>query len=105
MYGQIPAVGPNEEVTYLGRRYSFDMHNNSAKVALKQKLSHLLNITNALNVTAQIKLRILPLYIHSQVMFKIKLYDFTLTRVKQSLHTLCIRYYGPILDLSDGTSQ
>jgi len=97
--GQILAVGPNEEFTYLGRQYSFDMHENSAKVALEQKLSRLLNVTNALKVRAQLKLKNLSLYIHSQLMFEIKLYDFPLTWVEQSLDALCISYVRDWLEL------
>ena len=46
--GQIPAVGLNEEFKYLGRSYSYDMHNSAPKLALEDKLSRLLSITNSL---------------------------------------------------------
>ena len=44
--GQIPAVPLNAEFTYLGRRFSFDLKNESAKAALEEKLLNLLEITN-----------------------------------------------------------
>ena len=57
--GLIPPVGPNGEFIYLGRRFSCDMNNSTAKQALVTKLHVLLNIINGLKVRAQSKLRIL----------------------------------------------
>ena len=51
--GQISAVPHNEEFTYLGRRYSFEMKNESAKAALEHKLLNLLKITNNLRIRMQ----------------------------------------------------
>ena len=65
-----------------------DLKNDSAKLALEKKLSELLAITNDLKVRVQTKLKILSLYIHSQIMFEIKLYDFpaTWTEFRRALH-------------------
>jgi len=62
-----------EEFKYLGRSYSFNMSNTAPKQLLERKLSDLLVITNHLNIKAQTKLKILSQYIHSQVLFEIKL--------------------------------
>ena len=80
--GQISAVPHNEEFTYLGRRYSFEMKNKSAKTALEHKLLNLLKITNNLKIRTQTKLKILSQYIHSQMIYEIKLYEFPLTWVE-----------------------
>ena len=90
--GQISAVPHNEEFTYLGRRYSFEMKNESAKAALEHKLLNLLKITNNLKIRTQTKLKILSQYIHSQMIYEIKLYEFPLTWVEQTLDALCLRY-------------
>ena len=42
--GQIPAVPLNAEFAYLGRCFSFDLKNESAKAALEEKLLILLEI-------------------------------------------------------------
>ena len=68
-------------------------------MALKQKVLTLLRITNGLKVKAQTKLKILSRYIHGQVLFEIKLYDFPVTWVEQSLDALCIRYVRDWLEM------
>ena len=97
--GQIPQVGINGEFTYLGRRFSYDMSNTSAKIDLVEKLSKLLNITDKLKLRVQNKLKILFFYIHAQVLYEIKLYNFPVTWVKQSLDALCIRHISYWLEL------
>src|SRR6202142_2165602 len=56
-------------------------------------------ITNELKVKAQTKLKILSQYIHSQIMFEIKLYDFSTTWVEQKLDALCIRHMRVWLEM------
>jgi len=97
--GQIPAVPVNGEFTYLGRRFSFDTKNESAKLALEQKLRQLLQITSQLKIRTQTKLKILSSYIHSQLLFEIKLYDFPLTWVEQTLDALCLRFMRDWLEM------
>ena len=76
--GQIPATPIGGEFIYLGRRFSFDGKHDSAKSALEEKLNELLKITSNMKIRVQTKLKILSLYIHSQILFDIKLYDFPL---------------------------
>jgi len=54
--GQIPSL--NAEFIYLGRYFSLDLKNESAKAALKEKLLNQLEITNKLKIKTQTKLRI-----------------------------------------------
>ena len=42
---QIPSVPVNAEFTYLGRRFRYDLKNESAKAALEENLLNLLEIT------------------------------------------------------------
>ena len=97
--GQISPLPLGEQFTYLGRSYGFDLKNDSAKLALEKKLSELLAISNDLKVRVQTKLKILSLYIHSQIMFEIKLYDFPATWVEQKLYALCIRHMRVWLEM------
>ena len=97
--GQIPPVPLGDQFTYLGCSFGFDLKDESAKHALENKLTELLQITNELKVKAQTKLKILSLYIHSQIMFEIKLYDFPITWVEQKLDALCIRYMRAWLEM------
>ena len=71
--GQIPPVPMNGEFMYLGRCFSFESKHDSVKAALEQKLKDLLNITSGLKIKAQIKIKILSLNIHAQMLHEIKL--------------------------------
>ena len=55
--GQLPPLPLGEQFTYLGRSYGFDLKNDSAKLALEDKLSEFLTITNDLKVRVQTKLK------------------------------------------------
>src|ERR1700690_1069137 len=89
--GQISPVPLNGEFIYLGRRFSMDSKNESAKAASEEKLLNLLKITGKLKIKVQTKLKILSLYIHSQMLYEIKLYELPFTWVEQSLDALCIK--------------
>ena len=97
--GQIPPASLGGEFIYLGRRFSFDLKHDSAKQALEEKLNELMKITSNLKIRVQTQLKILSLYIHSQILFDIKLYDFPATWVEQKLDALCIRYMRDWLEM------
>jgi len=90
--GNIFTVPIDGQFTYLGRRFSFDLNHESVKQSLKNKLELLLKVTDSLKIKTQTKLRILSLYIHSQMLFELKLYDFPLTWVEQTLDAMCFNY-------------
>ena len=52
-----------------------------------------------MKIRVQTKLKILSLYIHSQILFDIKLYDFPVTWVEQKLDALCIKYMRDWLEM------
>ena len=95
----IPQTVIGGEFRYLGHVFNFDMDNKSAKEILEKKLSSLLSVTTELKIKASIKLKILSLYIHSQVIFEIKSYDFPITWIDQTLDSLCIRHIRDWLEL------
>ena len=84
----IPTVEIGASFTYLGKMFDFDMNNNAAKVQLSEKLTRLLNTTSALNIDPQQKLKILKVFIPSQISFELRIYDFTYTWIEQTLDAL-----------------
>ena len=97
--GKIPATPIGGEFIYLGRRFSFEGKHDSAKSALEEKINELLKITSNMKIRVKTKLKILSLYIHSQILFDIKLYDFPVTWVEQKLDALCIKYMRDWLEM------
>ena len=97
--GLIPAVALNGEFLYLGRWFGCDVTNGSVKTALENKLAGLLRVTNSLKTKAQTKLKILSKYIHSQMLFELKLYNFSITWVEHTLDAMCIKYVRDWLEM------
>ena len=85
----VPVVSINESFTYLGKIFDFEMRNDGAKRALTEKLSRLLEITSSLKIKAQLKLKILKLYIFSQITHELKMYAFGETWIIQNLDSSC----------------
>ena len=52
----------------------------------------MLNITDSLKIRVQDKLKIVLVYIHSQLLFELKTYDFALSWVEQTLDAMCFKY-------------
>ena len=91
---KIPAVQMGGNFTYLGKIFDFDLKNIPAKNQISSKLQSLLDITSGLQIKPQLKLKILKLYVHSQMNFELKLYNFGSTWLTQNLDALqtnCIR--------------
>ena len=85
----VPVVSINESFTYLGKIFDFEMRNDRAKRALTEKLSRLLEIISSLKIKAQLKLKILKLYIFSQITHELKMYAFGETWIIQNLDSSC----------------
>ena len=88
----VPAVSINDSFTYLGKIFDFEMKNGEAKSAMIKKLSRLLVITSSLKIKAQLKLKILKVYIHSQITHELKLYSFGETWIIQRLDSMCAEH-------------
>ena len=61
-------------------------------MALCKKLSQLLEITSSLKIKAQLRLKILKLYIHSQITHELKTYSFGETWITQNLDSMCAKH-------------
>jgi len=97
--GSIPVIPPGGEFRYLGRRYSIDFQHETIKADLQNKLIRLLSITDKLNIKPQTKIKVLTLYIHSQLLFELKLYNFPLTWIDLNLDASCTKYIRGWLEL------
>ena len=87
----ISAIG--EDFCYLGKLYNFEINaSNGAKELISDKLKALLIATNKLKVRPQTKLKILRLYVHSQLVFYFKVYDLPSTWIENALDALCVQY-------------
>jgi hypothetical protein len=90
---QVPPVRIDDDFTYLGKLFHFDINSNTAaKDAMMKKLRELLTTTGKLKVRPQKKLKILKLFIHAQLIFEFKIYDLPLTWVENSLDAMCTSY-------------
>ena len=90
--GKIPAVGIGESFTYLGRLFAFDENDSEAKASLEDKLNKLLATVDTLKINAQLKIKFLSSYIHSQILYELKTYNFSMTWIEQSLDATCFFY-------------
>ena len=96
---KIPTVKLGKSFSYLGKVYDFSMNNNIAKEEIAKKLNELLKITSSLNIKAQTKLRVLKLFIHSQLKFELRLYHLGGTWIDQNLDAACVRHVRNWLQL------
>jgi len=88
----IPQIAIGESFVYLGKLFNFKMDNSLAKEKLFTKLKFLLKTTSDLKIRAQLKIKILLRYIHSQIINDLKLYDIKPTWIRQNLDKECYMY-------------
>ena len=84
----IPAVKIGESFKYLGKIFDFAMDSKIVKSTLLEKLSTLLSSISKLNISASTKLKILKVYIPSQLTFDLRINDLSATWIDQSLDAL-----------------
>src|ERR1051325_7057142 len=87
---KIPPTSLGSDFTYLGKLFNFDLNNNTAKQRVLDKLKNLLQVTSALKCKVQLKLKIIRLYVHSQLLFELKIYSFPVTWIDRNLDLLCV---------------
>ena len=63
----VPSVEIDDSFKYLGKIFNFSMNDEPAKINLKTRLRELLDKTSSLDISPQMKLKILRLYIPSQI--------------------------------------
>ena len=88
----IPQIAIDESFVYLGKLFNFKMDNSLAKEKLFTKLKFLLKTTSDLKIRAQLKIKILLRYIHSQIINDLKLYDIKSTWIRQNFDKECYMY-------------
>ena len=86
---KISSVQKNASFVYLGKTFDFEMKNRIARETICIKLKDLLTVTSNLQVKPQTKPKILQLYIHSQLSFEFKIYNFGSTWIEQNLDSMC----------------
>jgi len=89
---KMPCVPISGTFTYLGKLYNSNLKNEQAKLVLTQKLSELLAITSKLKIKVQLKLKILKQYVHSQLRFELKTYNFGSTWIVENLDPVVTKH-------------
>ena len=88
----MPTVPIGGTFKYLGKLYDFNLKNEQAKLLLIQKLNELLTTTSKLRVKVQLKLKILKQFVHSQLRFELKTYNFGVTWIGESLDPIVTKH-------------
>ena len=82
---RIPSIPIGAHFIYLGKIFDFDLKNEQAKKVVKEKLLKLIKIASLLRIQVQMKLKILKTYIHSQLSFELRMYNFGSTWIEENL--------------------
>jgi len=85
MDAPVPSVEIGGSFKYLGKVFSFNQNDEPAKLNLKTRLKELLDKTSSLEISPQMKLKVLRLYIPSQISF-----EYITYRTHGSLKTLTL---------------
>ena len=90
--GSVPAVPLGNQFKYLGRLYDFSLDDSSPNTEILSKFESFLKIISDLAISPQTKIRIFSVYLPSQIMFHLKIYNFSLTWISETLDALCCRF-------------
>ena len=86
---KIPSIPIGSHFIYLGKIYDFHLNNERAKEEVQHKLLKMLKTTSDLRISVHLKLKILKTYIHSQLTFELRLYNFGSTWIEDCLDMVC----------------
>ena len=100
---KIPALDLGASFTYLGKIFNFKMDNAEVKTQLVSRLSKFLEIISNLNIKVQLKLKILKIYVPSQLNFDLRTYNFSYTWIEQNLDAIVINAVNDWIELPNGT--
>ena len=75
----VPSVEIGGSFKYLGKMFNFIQNDESTKVNLQTRLKSLLDKTSSLDISPQMKLKVLRLYIPSQISFDLRIYNLSYT--------------------------
>ena len=90
--GKIPAIGLGASFKYLGKLYDFELKNSAAKKNITEKLETLLSVVSNLKIKSQLKLALVKQYVHSQIRFELRTYNFGTTWIDEHLDNIIIRH-------------
>ena len=90
--GKMPSVALGKSFKYLGKLYDFNLKNELAKTLILKKLNDYLSVTSKLKIKVQLKLKILKQYIHSQLRFELKTYNFGATWINENLDSVITKH-------------
>ncbi|HMK58473.1 MAG TPA: reverse transcriptase domain-containing protein, partial [Nitrososphaeraceae archaeon] len=85
---KIPPASLDGSFKYLGKIFSFSMDNNEIKTALQNKISSILQTTSLLQISVQMKLKIVRLFIPSQINFELRMYDLPSAWISNNIDNL-----------------
>ena len=88
---------------YLGKLFSAQMDNEEAKNNILNKLTALLKKLTNLPIKPQTKLKILRRVVYPRISFELKVYDFSLTWIKNSLDAVVTENVRKWLELPINT--
>ena len=81
----IPPIKMGESFKYLGKNFSFQMKNQEVKDILLHKIKTLLEKISTLKIPIQLKLKILRLYLPTQINFELRMYNISHTWITNNL--------------------
>jgi hypothetical protein len=99
----IPPVQLGNTFKYLGKLYDFESKNSSAKAAIVEKLNKLLSVTTNIKVKVQMKLKIVKLYVYSQILFDLRLYNFGGTWIDANLDSIIVKHIRDWMEMPIST--
>ena len=85
---QIPPVKLGDSFKYLGKLFAFNKDDLEIKSLLKSKVKTILDKITNLKISSQTKLKIVRLYIPSQLNFELRLYNLSKTWIQNELDSL-----------------
>ena len=95
----LPAIEDGASFKYLGKCFDFSMDHSTIKSKIKDRLSELLKITSYLSIKSSQKLKILRLYIPSQLSFDLRIYSISYTWIAENLDSQIINAVRNWLEL------
>jgi len=84
----IPAIGLQDDLVYLGKRFNSNMCLEVAKTNVINKLHDLLAKITNIGIKPQSKIKLLKLMIYPKLSFELKIYDFPYTWITNSLDSI-----------------
>ena len=82
---QLPTIADESSFKYLVKCFDFKMDHSYIKLKLEERLADMLKTTSKLNVKPHQKLKILRLFIRSQLSFDLRIHSISYTWIEENL--------------------